>query len=187
MWLNSLRFTCFARPFGIFIASFRSTKVKVHASMTGAMRRAIAPFLWPSLLGLKPGGNPDEDILLLAALLLNELQVRRRAINMHKIFLYRTSAMIEQILEVPFKSDVSASEAVWCPVSTKLNKMMYHARKSLQYYGCSSIGDIEYNGGLHKSTKESYNATNKHYWDIVSQILSIRTMADLKDHCAKES
>eukprot|EP00171_Calliarthron_tuberculosum_P014981 IDg14981t1 len=60
----------------------------------GRPQESNNPFLWPALIGLKPNGKPDEDALLCAALLINELQIRWRGINVHKDAQFRSSKMI---------------------------------------------------------------------------------------------
>ena len=76
--LANMRLTRFARREGIYQTPYRTRAKVAHSNMTGSIRRTLIPFMWPSLLVLRSQCSSDEDIVLQAALLLNELQIRLR-------------------------------------------------------------------------------------------------------------
>ncbi len=72
------RFSDLPAIFSLNVAPFRSNENEVHAGMAGKHRRQISPFLWVCLMGLQPYTSADNDLILQAALCLNEIQIQLR-------------------------------------------------------------------------------------------------------------
>ncbi len=175
--ISNQRFYDLPRIASLNIAPFRSTEKEVHAGMTGRDRREIAPFLWVALMGLQPSTNPDDDTLLQAALLLNEVQIHLRGVNLPRSSRVRTSQQIEDLKNLCFDAGVTLSQSVSVPISTKFHRTMRHIGDHLHLFGCSRLGESEENEAMHKPTKQSYNATNKKADIIGPQLLAVRPIA----------
>lgn len=102
-------------------APFRSNANEVHPNMTGELRRAMTPLMWVVLLGLQPDSRPDDDVLLRAALLLNEVQIRLRSIKMDWECGERTREDIEKIQKIAHAAGVCLTEALSIRVNTKIH------------------------------------------------------------------
>lgn len=174
------RFNDVARSFGIHIRPFRANAKEVHSTMTGALRRAITPFLWVALLALQPDHRPDDDVLLRAALLANEYQIHMRGINQHPNSALRTRQAIEVLQKVGFDAGCSTSEALMLRISTKLHRIMWHTRDHFLLFGCSRRGDTDENESLHKATKACYKATNKRLPEIATQLVAVRSISNAR-------
>eukprot|EP00171_Calliarthron_tuberculosum_P021954 IDg21954t1 len=131
-----------------------------HASMTGKIRRMIAPFLWVALLGLQPEGTPDKDVLLQSALALDRFQSLLKGINMRTSNAKRTTEDISKIQRFAFDSCLWLSHALAIPISTKLHRSMRHMADALFMFGCSrrvlheEDYDLTSSSGLSSTTDE---------------------------------
>eukprot|EP00171_Calliarthron_tuberculosum_P003409 IDg3409t1 len=171
------RFRSLQHLSSVYILPFRRNSDEKHASMTGKIRRKIAPFLWVTLLGLQPGASPDHDVLLQSALALDRFQTVLRGVNMCSSSARRTATEINAIQHVAFHACLWLAHALAVPISTKLHRSMRHVSDALFMFGCSRRGDSDSNETLHKATKNSISASNRKLEQIASQVLLNRSIA----------
>eukprot|EP00171_Calliarthron_tuberculosum_P022899 IDg22899t1 len=171
------RFRNFKHITGVHLKPFRASSEEKHASMTGKIRRDIAPFLWVALLGLQPLTNPDLDLLLQIALALDHFNYLIREINQHDDRGHRTEEYIDNIQNTAFNACLWLSKSLVIPISAKLHRLMRHVQNHFFQFRCAKRGDSDTSETKHKETKSTIEASNHRLPQIATQILSVRTIA----------
>ena len=109
----------------------RFSQYERHANMTGLLRWRITTMDQVILNGLQPRSRPDDDILLIASLLVNEFQIKLHSINSPAEANKRTSTDIDGIQHLGFQAGLYLTKALGIPVITKVHRMMHHVSDAL--------------------------------------------------------
>eukprot|EP00171_Calliarthron_tuberculosum_P023381 IDg23381t1 len=173
------RFADLPRWCGFNVAPFRSGPDERHANMIGKLRRQLTPFLWVAFMGLQPRTRPDNDMILQAALGVNEVQIQFRGINLPSRACKRTENDIIQLESLCFKTGLYISKSLAIPVNTKLHRLMRHVGLHIRQFGCLRRGETDANETRHKTTKQCYTSTNKRFDQLSKQIITIRSIAEI--------
>ena len=115
-----MRVTRFAQREGINQTPYRVRANIAHTNMTSSIRHAIIPFVWPSLLALISQCALDQDVVLQALLLLNELQISLRGINTRVQDLHKTTEDVIALQSLAFGLARTITTCLGANVSTKI-------------------------------------------------------------------
>lgn len=124
MQASIMRRLCFVSLFAwISLDACYSTVVLLrrrrHSSMTVDHCRIINLLLWMVLMGLQPVSKPDDDLLLQAALTLNEFYIRMRCISMPYTAGRRDNESLDNIQQLGFEEGPCIEKALDVNITTK--------------------------------------------------------------------
>ncbi len=97
-------------------------------------------------MGLQPYTSADNDLILQAALCLNEIQIQLRGINLNYKAGHRGGKQIDDFQKLCFDTGVMLSRAVSVPISTKFHRTKRRIADHLYVFGCSRLGETDENG-----------------------------------------
>eukprot|EP00171_Calliarthron_tuberculosum_P010077 IDg10077t1 len=175
---RELRTEDLPRSCGLQVSPFRAGPGEVHAHMTGTLRMRMTPYYWIALLGLQPNVQPDDDMVLQAALAMNRVQTLLRGVNKNSKAMFKSEVDILEIEHYAFRTGLYLSQSLGIPISTKLHRLMRHTGQHMRMFGCARRGDTDTNEVMHKTTKSAYAGTNHKANIIAKQLLTVRTASE---------
>lgn len=156
---------------------FRSGTEESHFAMTGSKRLATAPFLQVSVIALQLLTTPDNDLLLQAALAVNDFRIRLRGVNMFENDKACSDQSVNKLQEVAFRKGLYMYNTLITPINTKAHRLMSHIRHHVFRNGEERILNSDRKEAMHKETKQAYGSTNNQSIQLAPKLLSARTIA----------